>query len=119
PPLVVAFALAGRIDIDLSNEPLGLDREGRPVMLADIWPSSEEIQAVVHDSIGSQMYRDAYGKVYDGDTRWRELEASGGERYAWNDESTYVRRPPYFQDMSRSAPDRVAEIRGARALAVL
>src|SRR5690606_25240815 len=119
PPLVVAFALVGRIDVDLRSEPLGFDREGKPVMLADIWPSTEEIQAVIQDAIGSQMYRDAYGKVYDGDTRWRELEVSGGERYAWDDASTYVRRPPYFDGMSRTAPDRVEDIRGARAIAVL
>ncbi len=119
PPLVVAFALVGRIDVDLGSEPLGLDRDGKPVMLADIWPTSEEIAAVVQDSIGSQMYRDAYGKVYDGDTRWRELEVTGGERYAWDDESTYVRRPPYFEGMSREAPEHVDEIRGARAIAVL
>jgi len=119
PPLVVAFALVGRIDVDLRSEPLGVDRDGNPVMLADIWPTREEIQAVVQDSIGSQMYRDAYGKVYDGDTRWRELEVTGGERYAWDDESTYVRQPPYFHGMSREAPEHVGEIRGARAIAVL
>jgi len=119
PPLVVAFALVGRIDIDLRAEPLGIDRDGRPVMLTDIWPTREEIEAIVQDSIGSQMYRDAYGKVYDGDTRWRELDVTGGERYAWDDASTYVRRPPYFEGMSRDAPDHVDDIRGARAIAVL
>ncbi len=119
PPLVVAFALVGRIDVDLRNEPLGTDREGKPVMLADIWPTTKEIQAVIQDSIGSQMYRDAYGKVYDGDTRWRELEVSGGDRYAWDDASTYVRRPPYFDGMPRTAPGSVEDIRGARAIAVL
>lgn len=119
PPLVVAFALAGRIDIDLTNEPLGVDRDGRPVMLAELWPTREEIDAVVHDAISSQMYRDAYGKVYDGDAHWRELEVSGGERYAWDDESTYVRRPPYFDGMPREAPEQVEEIVGARVLAML
>jgi aconitate hydratase len=119
PPLVVAFALVGRIDVDLRNEPLGTDRDGKPVMLADIWPSTEEIQAVIRDSIGSQMYREAYAKVYDGDARWRELEVSGGERYAWDEASTYVRRPPYFDGMPRTTPDTVEDIRGARAIAVL
>ncbi|OJX09204.1 MAG: aconitate hydratase 1 [Burkholderiales bacterium 70-64] len=119
PPLVVAFALAGRIDIDLAGEPLGIGSDGRPVMLAEVWPSREEIEAVMRDAISSQMYRDAYGKVYDGDERWRALEVAGGERYAWEEGSTYVRRPPYFDDMPREAPARVAEIRGARAIAVL
>src|SRR5690606_17417497 len=118
PPLVVAFALAGRIDIDLYNEPLGTDREGRSVFLKDIWPSHEEIQAVVQDSIRSEMYRESYAKVYEGDERWSELQVTGGDRYDWQDDSTYVRQPPYFENMPREAPERGDEIPGARAIAV-
>jgi aconitate hydratase len=119
PPLVVAFALAGRIDIDLYNEPLGTDREGRSVFLKDLWPTQAEIREVVQSSIQSDMYRETYGKVYEGDTRWRELAVTGGDRYDWQDDSTYVRQPPYFENMPKEAPEHVEEIRGARAIAVL
>jgi aconitate hydratase len=100
PPLVVAFALAGRIDVDLYNEPLGTDRDGRSVFLKDIWPTQAEIQEALSQSIQPEMYRRSYGKAYDGDERWRALEAPGGKRFAWEDSSTYVRQPPYFEGMS-------------------
>jgi aconitate hydratase A / 2-methylisocitrate dehydratase len=119
PPLVVAFALAGRIDIDLLNEPLGTDREGTPVYLRDIWPTSREIEKTLAASIQSDMYRRSYGAVYAGDERWNGLDVPGGDRFVWSPDSTYVRKPPYFEGMSKENPDRVEEIRGARVLAVL
>ena len=119
PPLVVAFALAGRIDIDLENEPLALDREGRPVMLKELWPSQAEIDEVMARAIQPGMYRHAYGRAYEGDERWRALGAPGGDRFAWDDRSSYVRRPTYFDGMGKAPPGEVAQIRGARVIAVL
>jgi aconitate hydratase len=119
PPLVVAFALAGRIDIDLMNEPLGHDRDGRPVYLRDIWPSSAEVEETLTSAIRSDMYRRSYGAVFEGDERWTSLEVPGGDRFEWSSTSTYVRRPPYFDGMSKDSPKTVSEIRGARVIAVL
>jgi aconitate hydratase len=119
PPLVVAFAIAGRIDINLLQEPLGHDPKGAPVYLRDIWPSSAEIEQTLHTSIKSDMYRRSYGAVYAGDERWNALEVPGGDRFEWDPRSTYVRRPPYFDEMSKDNPTSVAEIRGARVIAVL
>jgi aconitate hydratase len=119
PPLVVAFALAGRIDIDLAREPLGHDRQGVPVYLRDIWPSSAEVEKTLGASIQSDMYRRSYGAVFAGDERWTELEVPGGDRFNWSPSSTYVRRPPYFDGMSKENPKVVREIRGARAIAML
>ena len=119
PPLVVAFAIAGRIDIDLLNEPLGNDSSGVPVFLRDIWPSSAEVEETLLSSIRSDMYRRSYGAVFTGDERWNSLEIPSGNRFEWSPTSTYVRRPPYFEGMSREKPKSVAEIRGARVLAVL
>ncbi len=119
PPLVVAYALAGHMDIDLNEEPLGHDPDGHPVFLKDIWPTHEEVQAVVQSAIESQMYRRSYGAVYQGDQRWSELAVPGGDRFAWQPDSTYIRRPSYFDGMAKEAPDAVAEIRSARAIAVL
>jgi aconitate hydratase len=119
PPLVVAYALAGRMDLDLYNEPLGTDAEGRSVFLKDIWPTQEEVQAVIQSSIESEMYRSSYGEVYQGDERWNSLEVPGGDRFAWDTNSTYVRQPPYFDEMPREAPAAVALIRDARVIAVL
>jgi aconitate hydratase len=119
PPLVVAFALAGRIDIDLLREPLGHDREGVPVYLRDIWPSSAEVEKTLSSAIRSDMYRRSYGAVYEGDERWTALEVPGGDRFEWAADSTYVRRPPYFDGMKKESPKRVPEIRGARVIAVL
>jgi aconitate hydratase A / 2-methylisocitrate dehydratase len=119
PPLVVAFALAGRIDIDLQREPLGTYGEGTPVFLRDIWPSSNEVEATLTRAIQSDMYRRSYGAVYAGDERWNTLEVPEGDRFAWSPASTYVRRPPYFEGMSKETPQRVQEIRGARVLALL
>jgi aconitate hydratase len=119
PPLVVAFSLAGRIDIDVFREPLGHDPSGAPVFLRDIWPTSSEIEETVGSSIKSDMYRRGYARVYAGDERWNALEVPGGDRFDWSPDSTYVRRPPYFDGMSKENPDRVPEIRGARVIAVL
>ena len=119
PPLVVAFAIAGRIDIDLTTEPLGTGRDGKPVFLRDIWPTQREIEELLEGSIRSQMYRDTYASVFDGDERWKGISAPAGDRFVWEDSSTYVRRPPYFDDMPREAPEHVSDIQGARAIAVL
>jgi len=117
PPLVVAFAIAGTMDINLETDPLGVDREGLPVLLRDLWPSSHEIAATVEDALRSEMFHSSYAEVFDGDERWRSLEVPGGDGYDWP-ESTYVRRPPFFDGMPASPPP-VEDISGARALAVL
>ncbi len=119
PPLVVAFALAGRIDIDLREEPLGHDPQGDPVYLRDIWPSSAEVNKTLQSSIQSDMYRRSYGAVFAGDERWNGLEVPQGDRFEWAPTSTYVRQPPYFKGMSKESPTSVDEIRGARVIAVL
>jgi len=119
PPLVVAYAIAGRMDIDLYNEPLGADRAGKPVFLADIWPSTREIERAVHESISSEMYRKSYASVFEGDSRWQALDVPTGDRFKWADDSTYVRQAPYFDQMRREAPSMVEEIIGARVIAVL
>ncbi|CAN5582012.1 aconitate hydratase [soil metagenome] len=118
PPLVVAFALAGRVDIDLTTEPIGSDTDGNPVMLADIWPSSEEIASVVLKAVSGDVFKRSYASVFDGDDRWRSLPVPAGDRYAWDAESTYVAKPPFFEDLG-AAPADPTDIVGARALAVL
>ena len=118
PPLVVAYALAGTMDVDLTSDPLGVDPEGRPVHLRDVWPSSTEVNAVVESALASDMFRDAYGKVFDGDDLWRSLPVAEGGAYEWSATSTYVRRPPYFDGMP-AEPAPLTDIEGARALALL
>src|SRR5438093_7781015 len=118
PPLVVAYALAGRIDIDLYHEPLGNDEQGKPVYLRDIWPTQQEVQEAIGGSIHSEMFRKAYGEVFLGDERWNNLPTPEGDQYEWADTSTYVRKPPYFVDMHRE-PEAVRDIHGARVLLVL
>jgi aconitate hydratase len=118
PPLVVAYALAGRIDIDLTSEPLGIGRDGRPVYLAEIWPSDDEISATIAKAIGQEMFTAEYAHVFDGDENWRELRVEGSERYDWDPQSEYIKKPPYFEGMPlRPAP--LEDIRAARAIAVL
>ncbi len=117
PPLVVAYALAGRMDVDLLNEPLGEGHDG-PVYLRDIWPSGEEIDAVIASSIDGEMFRRTYGDVFTGDERWRGLDVPTGDLFAWDTRSTYVRRPPYFDGMARE-PGTVEDIHGARVLVSL
>jgi aconitate hydratase len=118
PPLVVGFALAGRIDLDLHHDPIGKDKSGKPVMLADVWPTQQEVNDAVRKSITSDMFRDSYADVYQGDERWRGLPVPKGETYAWETDSTYIRQAPYFDGMTL-APKPVQDIRGARVLAVL
>jgi aconitate hydratase len=118
PPLVVAYAIAGRIDIDLTREPLGRDGHGRDVFLRDIWPSAAEVAEVVRRVVQSDTFRRTYADVFTGDERWDALPIPGGERFDWDPDSTYVRRPPYFDDMGRQ-PAALADVVGARCLVVL
>ncbi|MBU3674939.1 MAG: aconitate hydratase, partial [Solirubrobacteraceae bacterium] len=118
PPLVVAYALAGTMDIDLATEPLGVADDGSEVMLRDIWPASREIAETVEQAVQSDMFRKSYGQVYEGDVNWNGLEVPGGDRYAWSEDSTYVRRPPFFDGMG-AEPEPVQDILGARCLALL
>ncbi|MDY7092317.1 MAG: aconitate hydratase AcnA [Acidobacteriota bacterium] len=118
PPLVVAYALAGRIDIDLQHDPLGEGSDGQPVFLKDVWPSQAEIETALRESVLSEMFVRQYSDVYTGDERWRALPIPEGATYEWDDDSTYVKLPPYFVGMGLT-PDPVQDISGARPLAVL
>ncbi|HEX6765762.1 MAG TPA: aconitate hydratase AcnA, partial [Polyangiaceae bacterium] len=118
PPLVVAYALAGRIDIDFDREPLGTDASGAEVFLRDIWPAPREVAAVVEKNVTSAAYVKEYSDVFTGDDRWRALPVPEGDRFSWDPKSTYVRRPTFFDDMS-AEPAPLADIRGARVLALL
>jgi len=118
PPLCVAYALAGTMDIDLYEEPLGEDGHGRPVYLKDIWPTAAEVSDTVLEAVQSDMFRKSYAEVFDGDERWNSLEVPIGESFAWDEQSTYVRRPPFFEDLPRE-PEPVQDIDDARVLAVL
>ena len=121
PPLVVAYALAGTVDRDLTSEPLGTGSDGTPVYLRDIWPTEAEIDAAVAGAVQPQMFRERYGNVLGGNELWNAIGAAGdtaGELYAWDEDSTYVREPPFFATLSRDVP-AIAPIAGARALAVL
>jgi len=118
PPLVVAYALAGTLDVDLYDEPLGADPDGNDVFLSDIWPESEEVALVVEQAVRSDMFRSSYGEVFDGDERWNSLETPTGEIFEWDAGSTYVRHPPFFRDLPRE-PRPMSDIEGARVLALL
>jgi aconitate hydratase len=118
PPLVIAYALAGTMDFDFTTDPLGFDRNGKPVCLADIWPSPEEIQKVIDSTISQEMFAKDYADVFTGDARWQSLPTPEGEIFTWDPESTYVRKPPYFEGMTVQPPP-VIDIRGARVLALL
>jgi aconitate hydratase len=118
PPLVVAYALAGSMDVDITTEPLGADSDGQPVYLRDLWPSAAEVQEVIDASIASEMYTRDYADVFAGDERWTSLPTPTGDTFAWDAESTYVRKPPYFDGMQRE-PAPVTDIAGARVLAKL
>ena len=115
PPLVVAYALAGTMDIDLMSDPLGTDEQGQPVYLRDVWPTEAEIDEIVASAIGSEMFTDSYADVFAGDQQWQSLPTPEGQVFAWDPESTYVRKPPYFDGMP-SAPEPVTDISGARVL---
>ncbi|HEX7291080.1 MAG TPA: aconitate hydratase [Conexibacter sp.] len=118
PPLVVAYALAGTMDVDLQEDPLGEDADGNPVYLRDIWPSAEEVARTIEQAVQSDMFVKSYDGVYAGDERWRGLDVPTGDRFAWDDASTYVQNPPYFRDMPVE-PTPVTDIEGARVLALL
>jgi len=118
PPLVVAYALAGRVDVDLENDPLGVDGDGKNVYLKDIWPTPEEIAAVVKRSVRSEMFQKQYAAVFQGDERWNSVQVPAGDLYEWSDRSTYIRKPPYFENMVNPKTS-VHDFDGLRALAVL
>jgi len=118
PPLVVAYALAGTMDIDLYDEPLGEDEHGQPVYMKDIWPTSAEIARTIEEAVQSDMFRKSYGEVFDGDERWNSLEIPTGDRFEWAEDSTYVRQPPFFEEMP-AEPEPITDVEGARVLAVL
>jgi aconitate hydratase len=118
PPLVVAYALAGSMTVDLTRDPLGTGSDGRPVFLHDIWPSQQEVQDVISSSLRPEMFTSDYADVFAGGERWRDLPTPQGTLFAWNPESTYVRKPPYFDDMSHT-PQPLRDIEGARVLALL
>jgi aconitate hydratase len=117
PPLVVAYALAGSVLVDLAGEPLGEDRKGRPVYLRDIWPDGDEIRRIVDEAVAPSLYRARYAEVFEGTPAWRALRGATGTTFAWNPGSTFIRRPPFFDDMA-IAPPELDDIRGARVLAM-
>ena len=118
PPLVVVYALAGTMNIDLNSEPLGTGSAGQPVYMKDIWPSPQQVADMVHKNIDSAMFRKSYASVFEGDERWKAIKVPAGKVYAWDDKSTYVKNPPYFNGMGMK-PAPIPEIRAARALALL
>ncbi|MHB8194458.1 MAG: aconitate hydratase AcnA [Vulcanimicrobiaceae bacterium] len=118
PPLVVAYALTGRMDVDLTREPLGSDRDGNPVYLKDIWPSNAQIGRVVAECVSDDLFKRRYADVFAGDEHWAELDVAATERYPWDSNSEYVKKPPYFEGMP-AQPQALADVHGARALAVL
>jgi aconitate hydratase len=118
PPLVVAYALAGTVDIDLLHEPIGFGRDGEPVFLQDIWPSSDEIQQAIATAVKPEMFIEKYADVFTGNPTWNAMQGSQGDLYAWNPQSTYIHEPPFFLDLTRQSPS-IQEIRKARVLAFL
>jgi aconitate hydratase len=118
PPLVVAYALAGRMDFDMATESLGNGKDGKPVYLRDIWPTPQEIESTVRASVTTAMYKKEYGEVFLGDTRWQGLKIPKGDLYAWDEKSTYIKNPPFFDNITKT-PAPLTDIRGARALAML
>jgi aconitate hydratase A / 2-methylisocitrate dehydratase len=118
PPLVVAYALAGRMDLDLTKEALGTGSDGQPVFLSEIWPTPQEIESTVRASVTREQYRSQYSAVYEGDAHWKSMSVPGGDLYQWDPKSTYVKLPPYFDNMPKTPP-ALAEVHGARVLAIL
>jgi aconitate hydratase len=118
PPLVVAYALAGRMDLDLTKDPLGTGSDGKPVFLSEIWPTPQEIESTVRASVTSEQYRSQYSAVYEGDAHWKSMSVPEGDLYQWDPKSTYVKLPPYFDNMPKTPP-ALAEVNGARVLAIL
>jgi aconitate hydratase len=118
PPLVVAYALAGRMDMDLTTEPLGQDQAGKPVYLRDIWPTPQEVESTVRSAVSTEQYSKEYSEVFDGDARWKAMQVPEGDLYKWEANSTYIKLPPYFENMPKTPP-ALSDIQGARVLAVL
>ena len=118
PPLVVAYALAGRMDLDLTTEALGSDKSGKPVFLRDIWPTPQEIETTVRAAVSTSMYQKQYSEVYEGDAHWKGMQVPQGDLYQWDPKSTYIKLPPYFENMPKTPPP-LADVHGARVLAVL
>jgi len=118
PPLVVAYALAGRMDLDLTTEPIGNDSAGKPVYLREIWPTPQEVESTVRAAVSTEQYRKEYSEVFEGDARWKGMKVSEGDLYQWEDKSTYIKLPPYFENMPKTPP-ALTDIHGARVLAVL
>ncbi len=118
PPLVVAYALTGRMDMDLTTEPLGLGKDGKPVYLRDIWPTPQEVEATVRAAVSSEQYRKVYSEVFEGDAQWKSMPVPVGDLYQWDPNSTYIKLPPYFENMPKT-PAPLSDIRGARVLAIL
>jgi aconitate hydratase len=118
PPLVVAYALAGRMDLDLTTESLGTDSAGKPVFLREIWPTPQEVEATVRASVNTEQYRKEYGEVFEGDAHWKGMKVPEGDLYKWDEHSTYIKLPPYFENMPKN-PTALADIHCARVLAVL
>jgi aconitate hydratase len=118
PPLVVAYALAGRMDVDLTTEALGKDTAGKPVYLRDIWPTPQEVEATVRSSVSTDMYTKVYGEIYEGDAHWKSMPTPKGDLYCWDPKSTYIKMPPYFENMAKDPPV-LADVHSARVLAIL
>jgi aconitate hydratase len=118
PPLVVAYALAGRMDLDLTTEPLGTDKSGKPVFLSEIWPTPQEIESTVRAAVSTSMYTKQYSQVYEGDAHWKGMHVPQGDLYQWDPKSTYIKLPPYFENMPKTPPP-LADVHSARVLAIL
>jgi aconitate hydratase len=118
PPLVVAYAIAGNMDWNPGVEPIGVDAQGAPVFLADIWPSAQEIETLMATAVSAEQFRSRYASVFDGDTEWRAISVPEGQTFAWDDSSTYIKKPPFFQNM-QAGPGELSDIQGARVLALL
>ena len=118
PPLVVAYALAGRVDIDLTSEPLGVDKQGEPVYLHEIWPSGEEVEEKIISGIRADMYRSKYSNILNAGSEWESIQASHGTLYNWDEDSTYIQKPPYFESLKKEL-NPIEELKGMRALAIV
>ena len=118
PPLVVAYALAGSMQLDLANDPLGEGKDGKPVYLRDIWPTTEEIATLQRKHVTNKMFATRYADVFKGDKNWQGIKVAGGQTYAWDMGSTYVQNPPYFVSMGKQ-PGKISDVKGARVLAIL
>ena len=118
PPLVVAYALAGRMDFDIVNEPIGKDKAGKPVYLREIWPTPQEVESTIRSAVSKEMFSKEYADVFSGDEHWKSLPIPQGDLYAWDEQSTYIKNPPYFEGM-KTKPSEISDLHGLRALAVL